>query len=253
MMLFSMPIERTVCADLMLAHRAGFGEQLISGLNHILHVLLGVRFHAQEHFRRPQRRFVHLAERMRFRISRAVLCPKTVVLAVVVEMTVFMVENITAVDTEIQVARAISVLEIESQKGLAQGGETPFCLMVGIDIQNRVLAVIQMVAEVKQGVRMTQTAAHITVIPFAGFKACGLRKHRLNSCLWSHIRRIGRVLYRRRLNRSLHHSRTGRDLACCLNNRLKITLYGHAAVQRRVGLCKSRSADDQHHRNNVKT
>ena len=78
-------------------------------------------------------------------------------------MAVFVVVYISALNTEIEVCRGIGMREFEPCAGLAQRRHTPFGMVVRIDIQNRVLAVIEVITESEEGVRVTKRATNPSV------------------------------------------------------------------------------------------
>ena len=176
---------------------------------------------------------------MRFGIGDAVLLPHTPYLRVVVEMTVLMVVDIAAVESEIEFAGTEGVLEIQSHFRLAQRRETPFGLVVGIDIEDGSLAVVHVVAEIEEGIRMTYRAAYISVVVLTRLKARRLREQGMESCRRHDVRREGGVLDRRGFDIGLHDGRFGSNLASRLYHRLEIALDGDAAVESRVGLGES--------------
>ena len=152
-------------------------------------------------------------------------------------MAVFMIVYIPAVHAEIEIAVTERMGEIQPYRSLTERSQSPFGFMMGIYIENRFLAVIQMISEIKQGVRMAQCPADITVIPLPGLKTGRLGEQGTEGGGRGDIRRIFRILDGRRLYRGLHHSRLGGYFACRLDHRLEIPLYSHAAIQRTIGLC----------------
>ena len=138
--------------------------------------------------------------------------------------------------------------EIQSHFRLTQRRETPFRLMMGVHIEDGFLAVVQMVAEIKERVRMAERSADVAVIGFRGIEARRLGEQGMEGSRRLHIRAELRVLHFRRLNLGLYNRRFGGHFACRLNHRLEIALYGHRPVESRVLLRENRGAKDRHDR-----
>ena len=156
----------------MLGYCIRLGKDHIARLHLPLHVLLGIRFHAQIRLCRPQGCLILIAQRGRtIGIRYLILLPTAESLRIVVEMTVFIVEDISAVETEIEVAIREIMREIQSYFGLTECSQTPLGMMVCIHIQDGLLAVVQMVSEIEQGVRMTNRSAYIPVVRATRLKA----------------------------------------------------------------------------------
>ena len=239
MMCVAVPVETGLGADLMLGHCAGFGEEVISRSDIILHLLLRCGAKSEESLNRPERSLVKRRERMRFRIGYFILLPHTPYLRIVVEMAVLMVEDITAVESEIEFASAERMPEIKSDLRLAQCRESPLGLMMRIDVEDGSLAVIQVIAEIKERIRVTNRAADVAVVVLAGLEAGRLREQRMERRGRHDVSREGGILDRRGLDSRLHYRGFGSHFAGRLYHGLEIALDGNAAIQRAVGLRKS--------------
>ena len=253
-MLVRRPIKITFRTDLMLADSTRFGENHIPRLNHIPDIVLRIGFHAQKGFRRPESRLVLVRYRLTIGIRYAVLRPSAEIavigriITIVVPMAVLVIEDITAVETEIQIAGRESVGEVKTDLGLTQRRQPPFCFVMCIHIKDRFLAVVQMVTEIKQGVRVTDSAADITVVFLARLETRGLREQGIDRSTRSDVRRKFGVLNRRGINRGLYHCRFGRYLTCRLYHRLEITLHSHRAIQHGIVLGEKSNAAQQRYR-----
>ena len=230
------PIETGLRANLMLADCSRFSEEIIARLELVLHLLLGRGAESEEGLHCPKRSLILCFKRMGLRIRYFILLPHTPCLRIIVEMAVLMIEDISAVQSEIEFARAERMPEIESGFRLTQRCESPFRLMMSIDIKDGALAVVQVIPEIKQGIRVTNRAADITVVVLAGFEARRLRKQGMEGSGRHDIRRKGGVLYRRRFNGRLHYRRFGSHFTRRLYHRLKIALDSDAAVEGRIRL-----------------
>ena len=243
MVLLRMPVERRVGTDLVLAHGTGFGEELVARLHLVLEVLLGVRLYAHEDLCCPERGLVQVRQRRTVGVSRPVLLPHAEIpvrgseSGVVVEMAVLIVMHVTSLDPEIEVAGGEGVCEPESQTALAQRSQAPFGAVVRIDIEDRFPAVIEVVAEIEEGVGVAQRPADVAVVDLPGLETRRLGEQRVEGSRRLHIRRIFGVHHGCGLNRRLHDSRFGGHFACRLDDGLEVTLHGHRAVQRRIRLC----------------
>ena len=242
MVLLRMPVERRMGTDLVLAHGTGFGEELVTRLHLVLEVLLGVRLYAHEDLCCPERGLVQVRQRRTVGVSRPVLLPHAEIAVrgsesgVVVEMAVLIVMHVTSLHTEIEVAGGEGVCEPESQTALAQRSQAPFGAVVRIDIEDRFLAVIEVVAEIEEGVGVAQRPADITVVDLPGLETRRLGEQRVEGSRRLHIRRIFGVHHGCGLNRRLYNSRFGGHFACRLDDGLEVALHHHRAVQRRIRL-----------------
>ena len=142
MVLRAMPVERTFRAQLVLRYGSCFRKEHITCLHLVLHVLLGIRFHAQIDLCGPERSLIFIPYSIGLRIGLVVLRPHAEGLAVVVEMTVLMIEDISSVEAEVEVAFRIGMREVQAHFSLTECGQTPFGTMVRIDIKNRILGVV---------------------------------------------------------------------------------------------------------------
>ena len=131
------------------------------------------------------------------------------------------------------------MLEIQAQFTLTQGRRSPLGMMPCMHIENRVLAVIEMVAETKERIRVTDCTADVTLIGGGRLKTCRLRQQGIKGRCRLYGCRIVGILDRRRLDVRLYHSRFSGHFSCCLYDRLKIPLYGHRSIQRAVALGES--------------
>jgi hypothetical protein len=234
----AVPVETAFGSDLVLGDCSGFGEEVIAGLEDILHFLLGRRAESEEGFYRPEGGLIERREVMRTRVGDFVFLPHTPYLRIVIEMTVLMIVYISAVESEIEFAGVEGMAEVESDLRLTQCGETPFGFMVGIDIEDGAFAVVEVVAEVEEGIGVTECAADIAVIVLPGFEAGRLREERVEGGGRGDVRREGRVLYGCGFDSGLHDRRFGSDLAGRLYDRLEIALDGDGAVEV-IGLSES--------------
>ena len=114
--------------------------------------------------------FVKVGDRARFRVRYAVLLPHAPCLRVVVEMAVFMIEHISSVYAEIEITGSKCMREFKSQIGFTQCIQTPFRLVMRIDIKNGFLAVVKMVSEVKERIRVSQSAPYVAVVFASAFE-----------------------------------------------------------------------------------
>ena len=249
-MRFTAPVERTVRTNLMLAHGTGFGEKHITCLYLVLDVLLRIRTNTYKSFCRPKRGDIFVASDMRLIIRHLVLLPSAEIAVrgierrVVIPMSVLVVVYIPAFDTEIEVAGRERMLEIQAQFAFTQSRRSPFCMMTCMHIEDRVLAVIEMVSEPKERVRMTDCTTDIAVIGCGGFKTCRLRQQRIKSSRRLYRCRIVRILDRGGFDVCLYHSRFGGYFSCSLYNRLKIPFNRHRPIQRTVVLGESAIIQD---------
>ena len=177
-----MPVEVRMGADLMLVHCSGFGEEFVTGLHAILEHLLSIGFDAEERLCRPERGLVFVSNRIGFWIRLAILCPHPVLGGVVIEMTVLMIVYVTSINPEIEIACAERMREIHSHYCLAQRSQAPFSMMMRIDIQNRVLAVVHMVAEIEERIRMTQGRTDIPMERLERLETRRLREEWIDTC-----------------------------------------------------------------------
>ena len=243
MVRLAMPVKRRVGPYLVFGYGTGFGKEHVSRLELVLEILFGIRLDAEERFCRPEGSQVFGKRRLIVGIRLLVLRPHVPRLGIVIPVTVFVVIDIATIETEIEVASGVGVGEIQSYLGLTQGSETPFRLMMRIDIKDGVLSVIEMIAEIKERVGVPYGSAQVSVIGFAGFEACRLREERIEGGARSEFRRVFGILDRRRVNRCLNHLRFGGYLACSLYHRLEIPLHGDGTVQGAVRLGESRNKD----------
>ena len=226
-----------MCAYLVLADITGLCVELVARLEQVLEVLFRVRFHTHEHLRIPQRRAVSGSESTRSGIEHIITTPCTgVCQQIVVEMSVSMVEHIPSVEPEIEVAGRVGMLEVQTECRITERAQSPLRLMMGIDIEDGTLAVIEVVAEIKEAVGVSQRCAQVAVVGRTGVKARGLGEQRADIGARSNLRSIVGILDRHRFQGRLYHRRLGRDLARCLNHRLEIPFDRHTQMQGRVVL-----------------
>ena len=122
--------------------------------------------------------------------------------------------------------------EIEPCLRAAVGAASPLGTMVGIDIQDAVLLVVEVVGKIEQGVGMPDAAPHKTVVGLRCRETSGLTEQRVDIEIGRHRCHIVRIMHLCGRESGLHCLRFGGNFPRLLYHRLKIPLYGHIAVER---------------------
>jgi hypothetical protein len=142
-----------------------------------------------------------------------------------------MVEHISSVEPEIEDASGERMVEIKTKLRFAQRRQSPFGTMMGVYIEDGFLAVIEMSAEVEEGVRVTERAADVAIVRWRRFEAGRLREQGMEGGFGLHFNRIVGVLYCSRFDGRFYNRRFGGHLAGRLNDGLEIALDSDRAVE----------------------
>ena len=197
------------------------GKEGISDLRLVLDVGFVVAFNSDKRIYRPNILLIlglHITETFDSERLIAIVVPP-----------VAGIETVRSAKTEIEVARREGMTEIETYAGIAVCPTTPFCPMIGIDIEDAILAVVEMICEIEQRIGMPQSATHISVVLVWGGethrlteKRIGVESRRESGIIIGVNHFCGR-------QSGLLHFRTDVYLARRLHNRLKLTLHRHIA------------------------
>ena len=221
-----MPIDIRRGANLMLGDILRQGKERISDLRLVLDVGLVVALYSDKRIDSPYILLIlglHIAE----------MLDGESFIAIVVA-AVAGIETVGATDAEIEVASRERMAEIEADARVAVGTPAPLCPVIGIDIEDAILAVVEMIGEIEEGIGMPQTATHESVV--------GVRRgetHRLTEqgvaieggCEEGIVvgivdLRLGQI--------GLYHLGTDINLARRLHHGLELPLDGNIAVERRI-------------------
>ena len=221
MMCVAAPINIGRGSHLMLGDILRQGKEGISDLRLVLDVGFVVAFNSDKRIYRPDILLIlglHITET--FDSER---------LIAIVVTTVAGVEPVGATDAEIEVASRERMTEIETDARVAIGTPSPLCPMIGIDIEDAILAVVEMICEIEQRIGVPQSATHISVVLVGGGethrlteKRIGVESRRESGIIIGVNHFCGR-------QSGLLHFRTDVYLARRLHNRLKLTLHRHIA------------------------
>lgn len=151
-----MPVDIRRGANLMLGDILRQGKERVSDLRLVLDVGLVVALDSDKRIDRPDILLIlglHIAE----------MLDSETFIAIVVA-AVAGIEPIGTTDAEIEVAGRERMAEIEADTRVAVGPPAPLCTMIGIDIEDAILAVVEMIGEIEEGIGVPQTASHESVV-----------------------------------------------------------------------------------------
>lgn len=221
-----MPVDIRGGANLMLGDILRQGKERISDLRLVLDVGLVVALYSYERIDRP---YILLI----LGLQIAKMFDGEPFIAIVVA-TIAGIETVGATDAEIEVASREGMAEIESDTRIAFGMRTPLCTMISIDIEDTILAVVEMVSKIEESIVMPKTASHESVV--------GIRRGETHRLTEQGVAIEGRCeegivvgIINLRLGQiGLYHLWTDIDLARRLHHGLELPLDGNIAVERRI-------------------
>lgn len=221
-----MPIDIRRGADLMLGDILRQGKERISDLRLVLDVGLVVALYSDEGIDRPDILLIlglHIAE----------VLDGEALIAIVVA-TVAGIETVGTTDTEIEVASRERMAEIEADTRVAVGSPAPLCPMIGIDIEDAILAVIEMISEIEEGIGMPQPTSHESVVGVGRGKTHRLTEQRVAIESRCEERIVVGIVDLRLGQIGFYHLGTNINLARRLHHGLELPLDGNIAVERGI-------------------
>lgn len=226
MMCVAAPINVGRGSHLMLRDILRQGKEGISDLRLVLDVGLVVAFNSDKRIDRPYILLIlglHIAE----------MLDGEPFIAIVVA-AVAGIETVGTTDAEIEVASRERMAEIEADARVAVGTPAPLCPVIGIDIEDAILAVVEMIGEIEEGIGMPQTATHESVVGVGRGETHRLTEQGVaieGGCEEGIVvgivdLRLGQI--------GFYHLGTDINLARRLHHGLELPLDGNIAVERRI-------------------
>lgn len=221
-----MPVDIRGGANLMLGDILRQGKERISDLRLVLNVGFIIALYSYERIDRP---YILLI----LGLQIAEMLDGEPFIAIVVA-TIAGIETVGATDTEIEVASRERMAEIEADACIAVGTPAPLCPVIGIDIEDAILAVVEMVSKIEEGIGMPQTASHESVVGIWRDETHRLAEQRVaieGGCEEGIVvgivnLRLGQI--------GFYHLGTDIDFARRLHHGLELPLDGNIAVERRI-------------------
>lgn len=226
MMCVAAPINVGRGSHLMLRDILRQGKEGISDLRLVLDVGLVVAFNSDKRIDRPYILLIlglHIAEMLDIEPFIAI-----------VVAAVAGIETVGTTDAEIEVASRERMAEIETDARVAVGTPAPLCPVIGIDIEDAILAVVEMIGEIEEGIGMPQTATHESVVGVGRGETHRLTEQGVaieGGCEEGIVvgivdLRLGQI--------GFYHLGTDINLARRLHHGLELPLDGNIAVERRI-------------------
>lgn len=124
--------------------------------------------------------------------------------------------------------------EIEADTRVAVGPPAPLCPMIGIDIEDTILAVVEMISEIEEGIGMPQTASHESVVGVGRGETHRLAEQGVAIESRCEEGIVVRIINLRLGQIGFYHLGADIDLARRLHHGLKLPLDGNIAIERRI-------------------